>query len=323
MKLIKEQLSENATLTGVIHEPSAEMGNVTSYPTMLVLPGGGFRFCSEREGEPVAMAFYAEGYNAFVLDYTTVTKKPDAVMADPMKDTELALKWIRSHEEEYHGAEGKVAMIGFSGGGHLASAVATHGPERPDVLVLGYPGIVSNPMRALDCPDIVECVDEQTPPSFIFSTRDDKVTPPIHPLSFAQALNQAGVDFELHIFRTGVHGLSLAKSMTSSGSADNVNPVFGEWFPMCVRWLRDKLGDFTLYGVNDGRYGRFHIDKKLAEIMGDEEAKAVLIKYLPAAEQMAAHPMAAHMTLRGMKGNVPGVDAGLLQTLDEELLKIR
>ena len=92
---------------------------------------------------------------------------------------------------------------------------------------------------------------------------------------------------------------------------------------MCVRWLRDKLGDFTLYGVNDGRYGRFHIDKKLAEIMSDEEARAVLIKFLPAAEQMAEHPMAAHMTLRGMKGRLPGVDDAMLQALDEELLRIR
>ena len=62
------------------------MANIQAYTAMLVLPGGGFRFCSDREGEPVAMAYFAEGYQTFVLDYTTVTKKPDATIEDPMRD---------------------------------------------------------------------------------------------------------------------------------------------------------------------------------------------------------------------------------------------
>lgn len=323
MKLIQHTLSEHAALTGFLHEPSAEMGNVADYPVMLVLPGGGFRFCSEREGEPVALAFFAEGYNAFVLDYTTVTKKPDAVMADPMNDAEAAMKWIRANAAEHHSRPDQLAMIGFSGGGHLASAVATHCEERPNVLVLGYPGIIHSDLRALDCPDIPERVAANTPPTFIFSTRDDKVTPPAHPLAFAQALNAAGVDFELHIFRTGPHGLSLGKALVSAGSASSVNPVFAQWFPMCMKFLQDKFGDFTIYGVNDGRYGRFHIDVPLAKIGADEEAKAVLAAYLPGVEQLLAHPMAAHMTLRQMKGNLPGMDADKLQALDEALLKQR
>ena len=126
MKVIQKTIGEHAVLTGYLHEPSQEMGNISAYPAMLVLPGGGFRFCSEREGEPVAMAFFAEGYQAFVLDYTTVTKKPDAVMGDPMKDTELALKYLRDQTEEWHIAPGKVAMIGFSGGGHLAEIGRAH-----------------------------------------------------------------------------------------------------------------------------------------------------------------------------------------------------
>ena len=322
MKVIQKTIGEHAVLTGYLHEPSQEMGNISAYPAMLVLPGGGFRFCSEREGEPVAMAFFAEGYQAFVLDYTTVTKKPDAVMGDPMKDTELALKYLRDQTEEWHIAPGKVAMIGFSGGGHLAAAVATHGEERPDALVLGYPGIIHSDLRALDCPDIVESVDSQTPPSFIFSTRDDKVTPPAHPLAFAQALNTAGVDFELHIFRSGVHGLSLGKTLTSSGFRDNVNADFAGWFPMCVRWLRDRLGDFTIYGVNDGRTGKYSIDTVLSELLASAEAKALVLEAFPAVEGMAANPMAGHMSLRQIKGMLPGVSEEVLGKLDEALLKL-
>lgn len=246
MKMIQEEISEYASLKGIIHEPLQEMPNVNSFPVMLVLPGGGFRFCSQREGEPVAMAFYAEGYSVFVLDYTTVTKKPDAKMEDPMEDVQRTLQWIHDHAGQYHLNPDKIGMLGFSGGGHLAAAAATHGPMRPNALILGYPGIVHSDLRALECPDIIERVNADTPPAFIFSTRDDQVTPPVHPLSFASALSQAGIGFELHIFNKGVHGLSLAKPFTCSGFKENVNPVFAQWFPLCIRWLTEELGDFAI-----------------------------------------------------------------------------
>lgn len=319
MKLIEIQLNEYATLTGFLHEPSAEMGNIDTYPAILVLPGGGFRICSKREGEPVAMAFFAKGYHAFVLDYTHVTKKPDATIEEPMQDVQFALAHLQEHEKEYRIAPHKVAMIGFSGGGHLASASATHGPLRPDALVLGYPGIVHSDLRALECPDIIESVDEHTPPTFLFSTRDDQVTPPVHPLTFAQALDAAGVDFELHIFRSGVHGLSLANSLTCSGDKENVNPIFAQWFPMCVQWLTDKLGDFTIYGVNDGRFGRYGIDTPLDALLENEEAKAIVMKSLPMVAQAQTHPMMQKATLRQIQGYVPQISKETMAELDAKL----
>ena len=246
MQLIKQKIGEYAEMTGYIHEPNPEMDNIHAYPAVLVLPGGGFRFCSEREGEPVAMAYFAEGYQAFVLDYTTINKKPEAVMSDPMQDVQESLKWIRCNKEQYFVAEKQLALVGFSGGGHLASAVATHGPERPDALILGYPGIIHSDLRALDCPDIIESVNEKTPPTFIFSTRNDFVTPPKHPLAFAKALDEAGIGFELHIFREGNHGLSLAKPLTSGGYTNQVEPAVAQWFRMSVDWLKAEFGEFSV-----------------------------------------------------------------------------
>ena len=118
MVQLRVDISRYAWMTGFIHEPSGEMKNYADFPAMLILPGGGFRFCSEAEGEPIAIRFFAEGFNAFVLDYTTVTKKPDAVMADPMNDTRNALTWIRENAEEIDTDPARIAMIGFSGGGH-------------------------------------------------------------------------------------------------------------------------------------------------------------------------------------------------------------
>ena len=57
MKLIREKLGDFAELTGYLHEPDQEMGNIRKFPVMLVLPGGGFRICSSREAEPIASAY--------------------------------------------------------------------------------------------------------------------------------------------------------------------------------------------------------------------------------------------------------------------------
>ncbi len=240
MKLIHVRLNEYAVMTGYIHEPHREMPNYSDFPVAIILPGGGFRFCSAREGEPVAMAFYAEGYSSFVVDYTTVTKKPDALIDDPMRDVEEVFNWVLNNYAEYNLRKDETTLVGFSGGAHLAAAVATHGPHRPDTLVLGYPGILHSELRALECPDIIECVDAKTPPTFIFSTRFDRVTPPKHPMAFAAALDEAGVEFELHIFKDGDHGLSLAKDVTCVGRPAMKIDAVAEWFPMCIRWLKDR-----------------------------------------------------------------------------------
>ena len=323
MEQIREKLGEFGVLTGFLHEPSPEMANVQAWPGILVLPGGGFRMCSDREAEPVAMAFYARGYNAFVLHYTTVTDKPDATIADPMRDVEAALSLIRQKAAAYRMKEKALAMIGFSGGAHLAASVAVHGPVRPDALVLGYPGILHSDLRALECPDIETSVDEKTPASFVFVTRDDPVTPPRHALAFVGALDRAGVDYELHIFRTGSHGLSLAVPFTSGGDRAMVNPAFARWFDLCCEWLTAKFGEFTVYGVNDGREGQYSIDVPIGKLFADERAAAVVRSLLPGAEQVMASPMAAKATLRALKAFVPQVTDGLLAKMDEELLSIR
>lgn len=244
MKLITVQLSEFATLTGYVHEPNPEFSHIERYPAILVCPGGGFRFCSAREAEPIAMAYYAQGYQAFVLDYTTVTKKPNATMDDPMTDAQLALAYIRDNAAELVADPAKVVMIGFSGGSHLAAACATHGPLRPNLLILGYPGIITNPLRALDCPDIPECVDENTPPTFLFVTRNDPITPPKHALAYVEAMEKVGGDYELHIFKDGPHGMSLALPFTSDGDPAMVNPRFSRWFSLSMEWLKEQMGDF-------------------------------------------------------------------------------
>lgn len=323
MKLINIEIGNYAKLTGYIHEPSNEMKNIHIYPGIVILPGGGFRICSDREAEPVAAAYFAEGYQVFVLCYTTVTAKPDAVIDDPMQDVQDALTWIRDHAATLYLDESKLAMLGFSGGAHLAAASATHGALRPNALLLGYPGILHSELRALECPDIIESIDERTPPTFLFVSREDKVTPPVHALTFTMELDRYGIDYELHIFKSGPHGMSLAKPITSSGVKEYVNPVFAQWFDMSIDWLKAQFGEFTIYGVNDGRFGRYSIDSTIQELFACEETRQIVLNTFPVLGQVdIQNPTHSGATLRTLLGYLPEKDETLIKQADEALLRV-
>ena len=323
MKLMEKKLGKYAVLRGYLHEYDTETPNIKEYPAILVLPGGGFRTCSSREGEPVAMAYYAEGYQAFVLKYTVVTDDPDAVIEDSMNDVCEAINFIRTERTSLLCKEGRLALIGFSGGGHLAAAVSTHCRQRPDALLLGYPGIVHSNLRAMDCPDIPESVDGNTPACFLFGMHGDTVTPPIHLLTFACALEKARVPFELHMFRGKGHGLSLGTSLTCAGFTSDRNVYYAQWLPMSVRWLRDVFGDFPLYGYNDGRNGKFHIDRTVEELFSDESSKKICMNYMPVLEKFVDGETAAEMTPRKINSFMTVLSENKLEQFDSDLLSIR
>lgn len=322
MRLMEKKLGKYAVLKGYLHEYDSETPNIKEYPTILILPGGGFRTCSSREGEPVAMAYYAEGYQAFVLKYTVVTDNPNVVIEDSMNDVCEAISFIRTESTSLLCKEGKLALIGFSGGGHLAAAVSTHCEQKPDALLLGYPGIVHSNLRALDCPDIPERVDINTPTTFLFGMHGDSVTPPIHMLTFACSLEKAGVPFELHMFRGKGHGLSLGTSLTCAGFTSDINVSYAQWLPMSVRWLRDVFGDFKLYGYNDGRNGRFHIDRTVEKLFSDESSIKVCMNYMPVLEKFAYGDTAAEMTPRKINSFMTVLSEEKLEQFDSELLSI-
>jgi acetyl esterase/lipase len=237
---------EKVTLTAYLHDISLEMGNVNKRPAVLVFPGGGYMMCSDREAEPVAFAFLAEGYNAFVLRYTVGKNScPNA-----LKDAEEALELLRQNAGGWNIYPDQIACVGFSAGGHLAASLGTVGRVKPNALILGYPCILEKIGQSLGqpIPGVDTKVDKSTPPSFLFSTRKDPVVPIAHTLAFADALDKAGVDFEVHIFQEGAHGLSLAKPLTAGGKEGMVNAAFSQWLPMSVAWLKTLWGGFSRGG---------------------------------------------------------------------------
>jgi len=202
---------------------------------MLVFPGGGYYMVSDRENEPIALSYFAAGYQVFVLKYTL---GKEHTFDEALTDADGAVARIRAMAEEWNLDPHKVAVCGFSAGGHLAASTGTLLKNRPDAMVLAYPCILGNLSTAFPVPRLDEAVDENTPPAFLFHTRDDEQVPVAHTLRFADALDKAGRPFELHVFRHGAHGAALATGETGESWADD---HVAKWMPLSIEWLAETL----------------------------------------------------------------------------------
>jgi acetyl esterase/lipase len=248
-------------------------------PAMIVCPGGGFVALSPREGEPVALRYFAEGYAAFVLHYPIGEK--GAEFPKGLLALAAALAHVREHAEEYHINPDQISVCGFSAGGHVAASLACkwNRPEICGALHTGPENI--KPNGAIICYGVIDLeqqfhypadefrgriqegteamfrrllgpgphtpearasialqnqVTPETSPCFIWHTFDDKTVHVMNSIVFAEALAKKGVPFDLHIYRTGLHGLALSNSITQTREGD-VNPACEEWLERSLRWL--------------------------------------------------------------------------------------
>ncbi len=234
-------------------------------PAILILPGGGYERCSEREGEPIAMRYLAEGYNAFVLYYTTNRRYPASLM-----NAAYALYKIRARADEFGIDRDKIAVWGASSGGHLAGCVATMwtdpvitkaigcAPEeiRPNAAILCYPVVsgITNPhvgsFRVLlgDNPSHSELsrlslenrVTPKTPPVFLWCTANDDCVPAQNSLVLAKACVSNGVPCELHMYDAGPHGLSTCDKVTGWNEAFYLENC-KQWISLSVKFLEKYM----------------------------------------------------------------------------------
>ena len=245
-ELIQLNEERNVTLTAYITETEGEYRYVTARPAVIVIPGGGYQFCSDREADPVAMPFLAAGYDVFILRYSV---GENAVWPTPLQDYEDAYEYILSRADEWKVMKDKIAVIGFSAGGHLAAAAATMAKHRPQAAILGYPVIREDTVHECEetAPGIPEHVSYDTCPCFIFATRTDSVVPIQNTIDMLNALNQYQVSFECHIYAYGPHGFSTGDSSVQSVDTIIANRA-KDWVGDSIKWLRDVMGEFG----NDG-----------------------------------------------------------------------
>lgn len=214
-------------------------GDSEDRPCIVVVPGGGYAFVSPSEGEPVARKFYGMGYQVFVLVYTTNLAHQIPLKSQPLQDISRAVRYIRKNAGRFHILTDKVAVCGFSAGGHLCASLCVHYKDvqdlsaeyagiknRPDAAVLSYPVISSGEYAHKDSfvcllgPDATKGelgymslenhVKKDMPPVFLWTTVTDDTVPAQNSELFAKACKDNGAVCALHMFSYGGHGLSVA-----------------------------------------------------------------------------------------------------------------
>lgn len=323
MNIQKVQIRNRAVMTCYLMATSLEMPNLNVRPAVLVLPGGGYRYCSDREAEPIALAYMQQGYNAFVLNYTLRGQVADeAVFPEALADATEALEYIRSHAEELRVDPKRIAAVGFSAGGNLAAALGTMGEERPDVLVLGY-AVLDETVREqlhLTAPVMYDQVDGQTPPAFLFATQGDSVVNPLNTLRFASALALAKVPYEVHIFAVGEHGQSLGNEIVSNANG-GLNEDVAQWVIMSVRFMNHLWSGIPLAVTRKDRNLAFSADLKLTTLTTDGRSVGLFEQHFPGLrDEMNNGPVEAELTLREFAEKHPEkISPERLESMDQAL----
>lgn len=237
----------NVNLVTMLQNVDGEFGNITRRPAVLILPGGGYSMCSDREAEVVAYPYLQAGYHAFVLRYSV---KEHRTWPNPLNDYEQAMELIRSKEEQWSILVDKIAVIGFSAGGHLAASAATMSQNRPNAAILGYAALEQDISQAcqpgVDIPAPVDYVDGDTCPCFLFAARDDAVVPIRNTVNFQSRLAEFGIQFESHIYAYGGHGFSTGDPSIAGTAICRRAP---SWVRDSIGWLEDVFGQLTNSGM--------------------------------------------------------------------------
>lgn len=206
---------------------------------VIVCPGGGYGGKADHEKGVIAEMFNSYDINAFTLDYNVAPCHKFA----PLSDVQRAVRMVRSLGYD------KVAVCGFSAGGHLVCTSATMYnfeayektdsidglSARPDAFIPCYPvvtmdksfghlgsrqNLLSSEWENEELAELFsneKHINSDTPPCFIWHTANDAVVPVRNSLELASALSQNGIYFEMHIFPNGCHGLGLALDRNDIG----------------------------------------------------------------------------------------------------------
>jgi acetyl esterase/lipase len=242
-----------------IYLPAAEKANGAA---VVICPGGGYgHLAMDHEGHQIAEWLNSLGVVGFILKYRHSRSGAGYGHPAPLQDAQRAIRMVRSRAKQWNIDPGRVGIIGFSAGGHLASSAGTHFNTRyseardtvdefscrPDFMILGYPvisftewfthsGSRKNLLGQNPDPELVENlsnekqVTSQTPPTFLVHADDDKGVPPENSISFYLALRKAEVPAEMHIYEKGGHGFGpgVGKGACSS------------WMPRCADWMKGR-----------------------------------------------------------------------------------
>ena len=232
-------------------------------PALCIFPGGGYALMAiDKEGVHIARWAAEHGMVGVVVKYR-VSQKNNAIgkFPGPLLDARQALRLTRKHAGELGVDPGKIGVMGFSAGGHLAAMAATLWtkslPEeadnplrsvsaRPDFAMLIYPVITMVPkdthpgtrnkiIGSKPDPSLEELcsaerqVTPNTPPVFLVHAQDDGVASANSKL-MEKACRDKGVPVTLRLYSRGGHGYGMEK---------RGNPT-DQWPEDAEKWLFER-----------------------------------------------------------------------------------
>lgn len=318
----------NVTLTSYLLQTGGEFGGIAARPAVIVIPGGGYHFCSDREADPVAMPYLKAGYHAFILRYSLGEQ---AEWPRPLEDYEQAMVLIRQNAEAWHVVPDRIAVIGFSAGGHLAACAATMSRNRPNAAILGYPVIDKECVNDYlpSAPDVPSAVDTDTCPCFVFATRTDNLVPVKNAVHMIDALCAKGIAFESHIYSNGAHGLTTGDL---SVNRPDFSSRYANWVEDSLAWLDDVLGGIDAGGLTPPRFGpkingnnekTLNLDCTFKYLMEHPEGKKLLAEILPMDPNRPGMPAAAMEVITLRTGlQFRGTDADTMKEIEKRLQAI-
>ena len=262
--LTKAGLQDNgdkATLDCYYTTLTEEIGR-KKHTAMIICPGGGYDFCSEREAEPIAFRFLGYGIHCFVLRYTCQRAFPQNAL-----ECAAAVKYVRENAEKFDIDPDKIIVSGYSAGGHLAATMANFWdneiltkpleckPEdiKVNASMLCYAVLTSDPefthegsiqnlMRGHEGDEefrsmlsMEKNIGEHTPPTFLWHCSDDGCVRVQNSLFYMTELAKRWIPFESHIYEHGGHGISLCDEITATWEG-HIQPVAAAWTEAAVKW---------------------------------------------------------------------------------------
>ncbi|TWB58566.1 acetyl esterase/lipase [Nitrospirillum viridazoti] len=243
-------------------------GGVDPGPALVLIPGGGYDHLSNEREQATVAAYFAEylKITTFLLSYRLVQPDGTYHYPVPLWDGRRAVRLVRTLSARYGVDPSRIGVFGFSAGGHLAALIAFRpkddfGFTPGDVidaaddtvaaLGLGYPVISLDPAvvppsgsvrhllagyHGAERAALEQHLSAQTqigpdaPPVFLFDGLDDRRVSSKNSLLLAQALRDAGVPNDIHLFDHGPHGAGLAMGITGEQA----------WPELFQRWLRQR-----------------------------------------------------------------------------------
>jgi acetyl esterase/lipase len=202
---------------------------------IVVIPGGGHHYLAmSHEGYAVGRWLADHGIAAFVLEYR-LARSPGStysVETHSLMDTQRAIRTVRARAAQWKVKPSAIGVMGFSAGGELAYLAADRaGPPvpgshdaidavdcRPDFQCLFYPGLSESETE----------VSPQSPPAFLCSASNDKLTPGMVRLYLA--LEADGIPADLHVFSRGGHGFGIREEKISAYA----------WMGLLTSWLQTE-----------------------------------------------------------------------------------